>query len=157
MNNGISFNLNSKIKVKLKPEGYTFWKEYNDRFLPDRLKKPIYDYIGRADSKGYVSFQAWDFMEIFGQKLILGTIPPFSLEILIYPQNETIKMQTPQLVEKDGEHYLADQHGQPKVFTTRYSALATVVALKAQGHDAALCPGSVFYRIVVNVKETVEA
>lgn len=55
----------------------------------------------------------------------------------------------PQFDERIGHKpYLLDKDGNPKVFTTRYSAIAKVGVLKANGHNVELVPGNVFYKII---------
>lgn len=72
----IKFNINDSIKVKLKPEGVKIWKE-------------IYTFNGktpdgpRCDEDGYVRFQLWDFMQMYGPHTCIGAIPPYETEILI--------------------------------------------------------------------------
>lgn len=53
----------------------------------------------------------------------------------------------PSFALKNGDYYLVDDEGHAKVFTTRFSAVCKLAELKMKGYEAALQPGSVFYRI----------
>lgn len=53
----------------------------------------------------------------------------------------------PEFREIDGVRYLVDYEGNPKVYTTRFSAICKVAELKMRGFAAELVPGTVFYRI----------
>ena len=61
-----AFNINSIIMVKLKAEGYARWKEEDGRWLPIQYQKTIEEYKSRADSNGWIEFQCWEFMRLFG-------------------------------------------------------------------------------------------
>ena len=50
----------------------------------------------------------------------------------------------------NGEYYLADDHGHPRVYTTRFSAVCKVAELKLKGYSVELKPGSAFYRIIAH-------
>src|ERR1700754_120022 len=47
----------------------------------------------------------------------------------------------PCFAEVSGSTYLADHHGHPKVYTTRFSAICKVAELKMRGYEAELMPG----------------
>lgn len=77
------FNLNDKILVKLKPDGYKHYqKEYNE-YLPVDLKKSISELRSKEDKDGYLSFQAWEFMRIFGKTIVFGATTIFETDIKI--------------------------------------------------------------------------
>src|SRR5262245_61419156 len=52
--------------------------------------------------------------------------------------------QKPYFGRKNDEHYLIDDQGHPKVFTTRYSAVAKLAELRMYGYSVELKPGNVF-------------
>lgn len=80
--NLLSFNINSDVFVKLKPEGFEHWqKEYN-KYLPDHMKKPLSYFVSKQDDHFYVEFQLWEFMQIFGNTISHGTPPIFVNDIL---------------------------------------------------------------------------
>jgi len=57
--------------------------------------------------------------------------------------------QRPAFTKKNGDHYLVDEEGHLKVFTTRFSAVCKVAELKMKGYEVELKPGNVFYRIIL--------
>jgi len=56
----------------------------------------------------------------------------------------------PVFTERNGEYFLADDHGHPRLYTTRFSAVCKVAELKLKGYPAELKTGSAFYRISVH-------
>lgn len=56
----------------------------------------------------------------------------------------------------DGDNYLVDYEGHPRVYTTRFSAICKVAELKMRGYAAELVPGNVFYRIRSAEPEPIE-
>lgn len=65
-----------------------YWKERDDEIFnrfdnTKNLKRPIESYTQRADSDGYVGFQAWHFIEIFGSSISMSSKQVFDLNILI--------------------------------------------------------------------------
>jgi len=84
----IKFNLNDYIHVNLTDDGFKYWKENHDKVFSGhkKLKKYIRTisyYKEKADKNGYVRFQAWDFINIFGDTVEMGTQPLFDLTLLI--------------------------------------------------------------------------
>ena len=77
------FNLNQEIKVILEPEGFIHYMNKTNEGLYDNQQKPLSYFMEKADKKGYVKFQAWHFMEIFGETIHFGRRPIFSNNILI--------------------------------------------------------------------------
>ena len=65
----IKFNLNYKIKVKLNKKGIEILKNEGSKCSPDE--------------NGYVTFQGWELINIFGGHLQLGLETPFDLNVLI--------------------------------------------------------------------------
>jgi hypothetical protein len=74
------FNLNCNIKVKLKPEGVDIYYHQYDHLLEKGLINERS--MPRIDEDGYTEFQAWKFMELYGDKAV-GMCPPYHMEILI--------------------------------------------------------------------------
>jgi hypothetical protein len=83
------FNLNYHILVKLTEDGYKrLMQDYNWVFdqYPNmaHLKQPLEYFKSRENADGYVEFQMWQFMQIFGGDHIdAGRMPPFATDILI--------------------------------------------------------------------------
>jgi hypothetical protein len=89
MSTEYKFNLNDEIAVKLRPEGFKHWHEYDNRYLGEQHRQPLSYYTAKADKDGYVKFQAWVFMEIFGQTIRFGGLSPFDLNIILTPTTPT--------------------------------------------------------------------
>lgn len=85
MSDEIKINLNDFIKVKLTETGKDI---FNHRFddLNKKLGKEVYKNISlKEDENGYVEFQLWDFMQIYGSYMYMAgptVINPFEI---IYP------------------------------------------------------------------------
>jgi len=82
----IEFNLNQSIKVKLKPLGIgILYKRHED--LDNRVKarvgRGISSFEVKTDEEGYTTFQAWEFMEIFGEHTGICKPEAFELNIKI--------------------------------------------------------------------------
>jgi hypothetical protein len=74
----IIVNLNDKVSVRLTPAGEAIWADWYRagnplRSIPDYITKKI-------DEKGWISFQLWDFMNVFGPALYLGMHAPLFVE-----------------------------------------------------------------------------
>jgi len=55
----------------------------------------------------------------------------------------------PAFGEVNGDTFLVDEQGHPRVYTTRFSAICKLAELKMKGYEAELRPGDVFYRIAL--------
>lgn len=82
-----NININDKIKVKLTDHGFAIWKDHEDEvwsLYPQLGKyvKSIDGYREKQDTEGYVTFQLWDFMHIFGPHCYMGS-KPFLVDGLI--------------------------------------------------------------------------
>jgi hypothetical protein len=53
----------------------------------------------------------------------------------------------PCFADINGDTWLVDYEGHPRVYTTRFSAIVKLAELKMRGYNAELAPGNVFYRI----------
>lgn len=90
MGEGIKFNLNNDIKVKLTEAGYqhwmTDWNKYYVLLNDKEMIQPLSYFKKKEDKDGYVTFQGWQFMEIFGKTIDAGRPPIFSTGIIIFPE-----------------------------------------------------------------------
>lgn len=79
-----AFNVNDHILVKLKDSGFKYWlKKYNE-WLPAELKVTIETLKEKSDKDGYVEFQAWEFLKLFGETISQGTSPIFETTVRLY-------------------------------------------------------------------------
>ena len=75
-----SLNINDMIKVKLNEVGLVIYvnraKETNKKFEENNIKYkcPIFP---KRDDKGFVKFQLWDLMNLYGKHLELTLTSPF--------------------------------------------------------------------------------
>ena len=71
----IPFNLNNDILVKLNNKG--------EKILNDYIVKD-HHYDGfEVNDEGYTKFQAWEFMNIFGEAMVQNGLPtPFDMNII---------------------------------------------------------------------------
>lgn len=77
------FNMNDKVLVKLKDEGFKYWQD-DYRHLPDKYKPSIDDLKAKADKDGFIEFQLWEFMRLFGETISLESVPIFENNIRFY-------------------------------------------------------------------------
>jgi len=77
-----AFNLNDIIKAKLLPEGLAIHKANYIRVMQPLLDEYPYREL-TADKDGYIEFQAWNFMGIFGAYIGCGMSKICQTEILI--------------------------------------------------------------------------
>lgn len=82
----VEFNLNNKMLVKLKEEGFKFWLYDFNRHLPDHLKLSIKELKSKQDKDGYVEFQAWEFIRIFGPTISAAFSPIFETNVRFYKE-----------------------------------------------------------------------
>ena len=75
-----ALNINDYVWVKLKEAGYKHWMEKYNRFLPFEQRQSM-SFFKDAEKDGYVKFQLWDFMEIFGDGICFGSPPIFETTI----------------------------------------------------------------------------
>ena len=89
----LKINLNETVKVKLNEIGLAIYadraKETNKKFEENNIKHrcPIYP---KRDDEGYVEFQLWDLMNLYGKYLELTLIPPFE-DNVIYFEKELLE------------------------------------------------------------------
>ena len=87
----IKFNLNHRIKVRLLEKGYKHLAEIWNNSGYAKLYKESRDkdfFKGGADENGYTEFQAWDFIQKFGEVTEIGMSDYYETEILIEPPKE---------------------------------------------------------------------
>lgn len=79
-----NFNINDYVKVKLTEKGkYIYYHQFDDMNV-DIIKmdgKPLNPIELKYDDDGYVEFQMWHLMEIFGKHLFNGCDIPFETTI----------------------------------------------------------------------------
>lgn len=89
------FNLNNEIRVKLEDKGFVHWMDKHNEIY-DKMdehfpgsdiskegRKGLEYFKSKVDSEGYVKMQAWEFMQIFGNSIVFGTLPIFKPDVLI--------------------------------------------------------------------------
>lgn len=77
----VKFNVNSKVKVKLTDKGWDILRA--DR---ERMQKlvPTHDWkLPTPDEDGYLTYQMWTFMQMFGPHITMGMMPPFETDIFL--------------------------------------------------------------------------
>lgn len=85
-----SLNINDTIKVKLNEVGLAIYadraKETNKKFEENNIKYrcPIFP---KRDDKGFVEFQLWDLMNLYGKHLELALTPPFENNKIYFDDN----------------------------------------------------------------------
>lgn len=78
------FNINNYVKVKLTEEGKYIYYHHFDDMNEGILKqggKPLNPIELEYDNDGYVEFQLWHLMKIFGKHLFNGCRVPFETVI----------------------------------------------------------------------------
>lgn len=78
------FNINDYVKVKLTDRGkYLYQHRFDD--INSKIRRnggePIVPVELEYDNDGYVEFQLWHLMEIFGKYLFNGCVAPFETTI----------------------------------------------------------------------------
>ena len=79
-------NINNEILVRLHDAGYEHWKKKDDSVMPKEHQHTLDYYKSKADENGYVKFQAWVFIQTFGDAIEFGFRSVFDNNILI-PDN----------------------------------------------------------------------
>ena len=84
-NKEVSVNLNDDIHVLLSESGKDILREHLLRGLtvtPSQYDSVIDCYKSKK-YEGYSCFQMWHFMAIFGNRMFLGSLPPFSMQVYV--------------------------------------------------------------------------
>jgi hypothetical protein len=68
-NSFIKFNVNKHVYVKLTDSGILHYLNYYNNNWKNKISKE--DFIKRANPKGYYEFQLHEFMEVFGDSVIM--------------------------------------------------------------------------------------
>lgn len=72
----VKVNINDFIKVKLTDHGKDIYEHSNDSLMAkpeyEKIKKWLEPIPLEYDDEGYVQFQLWKFMEIFGEHMWNG-------------------------------------------------------------------------------------
>lgn len=89
-------NINEIVKVKLNEVGLAIYadrvKETNKRLEENNVKckSPIYP---KRDDKGYVEFQLWDLMNLYGKYLELTLVPPFEDNVIYFDDKVLVESE----------------------------------------------------------------
>lgn len=78
------FNINDYVKVKLTEKGkYIYYHQFDaiNQNIQKIGGKPLNPIELKYDDEGYVEFQMWHLMEIFGEHLHIGCDIPFETTI----------------------------------------------------------------------------
>ena len=84
MNNPVVFNVNEYVSVRIKPEGFAYWKARHDALFKDmpQLQRPLAYYEAQAGPNGRVEMQMHEFMRVFGD-VSMGFAPPYETDIWV--------------------------------------------------------------------------
>ena len=80
----IILNFNDNVRVKLNDRGYQIWHQDYNKYVSYDFRRPLDSFKKEADSEGFVIFQLWEFMNIFGSHLSNGFDPPCETNIEFY-------------------------------------------------------------------------
>lgn len=79
-------NANAYVKVHLTIKGIEILQERHnllqDQIL-ERTGSDIGDFELRVDDEGYYKAPLWSLMEVFGEHVTIGTVPPFGIDLII--------------------------------------------------------------------------
>ena len=87
-------NLNDCIKVKLNDFGKDiYYRQYAE--INEKIRclggKPIESTMPKVDEEGYTKFQMWQFMNIYGEYMIMGSTPVLETLDIIICDGEPVK------------------------------------------------------------------
>ncbi len=81
--NCYKFNINDSVLIKLNDKGFEHWID-SWKDVPKQYQ-PTLEYLKeRMDKDGYIQFQLWSFMEIFGETISMGGNQLFENNIRFY-------------------------------------------------------------------------
>ena len=86
--NEIRINLNETVKFKLTDYGKTLYYHRYDDFIQMSGTEFVMPHFPKEDEEGYVTMQLWDFMNLYGPYMSMGSesvIQP--LEIVLCEQS----------------------------------------------------------------------
>ncbi|MEH7503275.1 hypothetical protein V7152_14900 [Neobacillus drentensis] len=76
-------NFNEPVKVQLTEAGIYILKQRHEE-LKRKIGRPNLEPVDiKIDDEGYSSFQLWSLMNVFGNHMSLGCVPPFKSDIII--------------------------------------------------------------------------
>ena len=78
------FNINQKVKVKLTDYG----KKILDTYFAELNISPMHYTLYKVDKSGYITFQMWDLMSIFGEHIYMGAPICFENNEIIFDIDE---------------------------------------------------------------------
>lgn len=79
-------NINCSVFVKLTEKGFIHWQTKENEIFErmELYKNPLEYYQKKADNNGFVKFQIWHFMQIFGNSIKILDNTIFSTDIYFY-------------------------------------------------------------------------
>jgi hypothetical protein len=81
MSDFLAFNLNHYVLVKVLPKGFEAMRAHYS-YMPAEWQKPLEYYQAQANEAGFVKFQLWEFMQVFGPLITLATEGLFETDVL---------------------------------------------------------------------------
>ena len=78
-----AYNINDKMLVKLKDEGFRYWLE-DYKHLPEKFRPTIDELRAKAGKEGYIEFQAWEFLRLFGETISIGSQSIFETTVRFF-------------------------------------------------------------------------
>ena len=79
----VLFNANEQVRVKLDERGEAILKRDHDALQLHLLPKYRREFVLKLDEEGYYRCALWSLMQDFGPHMMLGTLPPFDLDIVL--------------------------------------------------------------------------
>lgn len=87
MKHEISINVNHFVKIKLTDFGKEVYAHQNDelnKFIKSHGAPPLDPRKLDSDEEGYVRLQLWEFMNIFGDAMHMGSQPVIECNTMLY-------------------------------------------------------------------------
>ena len=84
------FNINHEVKVRVTEKGYQVWLEHSNQFVKyssSAKSTTLEELKSKEDEGGWVEFQMWDMMNIFGRHMVMGFDNVIDPNILIDIEN----------------------------------------------------------------------
>jgi len=77
----LSFNINDYVWVMLTPEGKKIYQHQFDKYPPEigLIPSPLH-----VEKDGWIKFNFWELMEIFGSHIYFGCNVPFVDNIILF-------------------------------------------------------------------------
>lgn len=80
-----------EVHIKIFPEGFVYWKHYNEEILKDGSNIPLEDYEKRKDERGYTYLKVSELLTVFGHTLVNGKPTLYEDVYFIYSPPEVCK------------------------------------------------------------------